>query len=181
MREFSQLVQAHQGRVYSLVLRMVRDSGLAEEVAQDVFLELHASLDHLAGEEHVLAWLRRVAVHRATDALRRRSVRIDSAAEEFEDGRTEVGARAPYGLTTYGSGRSSGSALNDRVEDLLATLPPVQQAVILLRYQEDLLPAEIAELLSKPVATVKSHLQRGLQLLRTKAEHTLKEYSRVRD
>jgi RNA polymerase sigma-70 factor (ECF subfamily) len=67
-----------------------------------------------------------------------------------------------------------------RVERLLTTLPPAQRSVILLRYQEDLPPDEIAATLRMPVATVKSHLQRALQLLRTKAKSTLKEYTRGR-
>jgi len=47
-----------------------------------------------------------------------------------------------------------------------------------LRHQEEMLPDEIAALLGQPVATVKSNLQRGLQLLRRKAAVTMKEYVR---
>jgi RNA polymerase sigma-70 factor (ECF subfamily) len=61
---------------------------------------------------------------------------------------------------------------------LLLALPPAQRAVVLLRYQEDLLPGENAETLEMPLATVKSHLQRALRLLRARAEGTLKEYTR---
>jgi RNA polymerase sigma-70 factor (ECF subfamily) len=68
--------------------------------------------------------------------------------------------------------------LASEIERLLLTLPPTQRAVVLLRYQEDLLPGEIAETLGMPTATVKSHLQRALKLMRAKAEDTLKEYTR---
>ena len=68
--------------------------------------------------------------------------------------------------------------LSSEVERLLMTLPAAQRTVILLRYQEDLLPAEIAETLEMPMATVKSHLQRALKSMRAKAEDTLKEYTR---
>jgi RNA polymerase sigma-70 factor (ECF subfamily) len=61
---------------------------------------------------------------------------------------------------------------------LLATLPESQRAALVLRYQEDLSPDEIAEMLKTPLATVKSHLQRGLKLLRAKAQSHLKEYMR---
>jgi len=70
------------------------------------------------------------------------------------------------------------SPLGMRIEELLATLPESQRAALVLRYQEDLTPEEIATTLKAPVATVKSHLQRGLRLLRTKASETLKEYVR---
>jgi RNA polymerase sigma-70 factor (ECF subfamily) len=49
---------------------------------------------------------------------------------------------------------------------------------VVLRYQEDMTPEEISRLLGQPVATVKSNLQRGLKLLRRKAEITMKEYVR---
>jgi RNA polymerase sigma-70 factor (ECF subfamily) len=163
---FRGLVERHQGRVFSIAFRILGESGVAEEVAQDVFLELHRSLARLESEEHVAAWVRRVACHRATDALRRRAARGDAAAEEYQDGmalRPVVREFMP---------------LMNRVEQLLLTLPPQQRAVMLLRYQEDLEPEDIALELKMPLATVRSYLQRGVKMLRAKAERTLKEYSR---
>jgi RNA polymerase sigma-70 factor (ECF subfamily) len=160
-------VEQHQARVFSIAFRIIGESGTAEEIAQDVFLELHRSLARLESEEHIAAWLRRVTCHRATDALRRRAVRADIGALEFCE---ETPAA---GLTS----RQPSSLLN-RVEQLLLTLPPAQRSVMLLRYQEDLEDAEIAETLAMPVATVRSHLQRALKFLRAKAECTLKEYTR---
>jgi len=61
---------------------------------------------------------------------------------------------------------------------LLTTLPEAQRAALVLRYQEDMLPDEIAMALQTPVATVKSHLQRGLKLLRAKATSNLREFIR---
>ena len=77
------------------------------------------------------------------------------------------------------AGRRASSPLGDRIERLLATLPEAQRAAIVLRYQEDLTPEEIAATLGAPLATVKSQLQRGLKLLRAKAESQLKEYIRA--
>jgi len=158
--KFRSIVEAHQSRVYSIALRILGDSGLAEEVAQDVFLALSRNLDGLQNDEHLLAWLRRVAVHRATDALRHRASRVDFAAAEFDEQRTVA-------VDARGNG-AYGPAVN-RMEILVASLPPPQRAVVLLRYQEDMMPAEIAHTLEMPVATVKSHLQRALKLLREKA------------
>ena len=81
--EFREIVEAHQSRVFSIAYRVLGDRGTAEEVAQDVFLELYRAFDGIASDEHLIAWLRRVAVHRATDALRRRP-RILHGAAEFE-------------------------------------------------------------------------------------------------
>jgi RNA polymerase sigma-70 factor, ECF subfamily len=165
--EFRRLIEAHQRMVFSLALRITGDYATAEEVAQDVFLALHRSGDKLTSEDHIRYWLRRVAVHRATDALRRRAVRPESAAEEWMEDQHFDG-EAPV----------STAALQARLEDLLRAMPEPLRIAVVLRYQEEMLPDEIAQLLNQPVATVKSHLQRGLKLLRRKAAVTMKEYIR---
>jgi RNA polymerase sigma-70 factor (ECF subfamily) len=115
--------------------------------------------------EHARFWLRQVAMSRSTDALRRRKVRGMDLWVELEDGHA---SRAEERL----------SPVSTRLEHLLTTLPEAQRAALILRYQEDMLPEEIATALDSPVATVKSHLQRGLKLLRSKATNHLKEFIR---
>jgi RNA polymerase sigma-70 factor (ECF subfamily) len=163
--DFEQLVDQHQSMVFSLALRMTGDRGLAEEIAQDVFLEMDRNLGRLEGADHACFWLRRVAMSRSADALRRRKVRGIDLWVEMED----VHA-APT--------EERGSPLSSRLEQLLAAMPEPQRAALVLRYQEDLTPEEIAATMQVPVATVKSHLQRGLKLLRAKAQSHLKEYVR---
>ena len=60
--------------------------------------------------------------------------------------------------------------LGEVLRRLIATLAEAPRAVVILRYQEDLDPAEIADILDMPLGTVKSHLQRSLALLRAKLE-----------
>ncbi len=169
--DFRRLVETHQRMVFSLALRVTGEYGAAEEVAQDAFLELYRAGDGLGSDEHVRFWLRRVTVHRATDALRRRTVRPEAAAEEFvEEAHGFDGAA--------GDGSAVNAAVVARLEELLQALPEALRVAVVLRYQEEMSPDEIATLLGQPVATVKSHLQRGLQLLRRKAAVTMKEYLR---
>jgi RNA polymerase sigma-70 factor (ECF subfamily) len=79
-------MREHQSMVFSIARRIVRDPALAEEVAQDVFLELYEQLPSLASEEHVVHWLRRVTVHRSIDQARRRLRRPqDHAAVSFAE------------------------------------------------------------------------------------------------
>ncbi len=163
--DFEQLVDEHQSMVFSLALRMTGDRGLVEEIAQDVFLELDRNLGKLEGPLHAMHWLRRVAMSRSADALRKRRVRRMDLWVEIDE---HHGARA----------EASSSPLGTRLESLLATLPEAQRAALVLRYQEDLTPEEIAAVLDAPLATVKSQLQRGLKLLRAKATVHLKEYVR---
>ncbi len=63
--------------------------------------------------------------------------------------------------------------LSRQLRQLVASLPAGPRAVVVLRYQEELTPEEIAETLGMPVATVKSHLRRTLALLREKLTRTL--------
>lgn len=163
--EFEQLVDEHQSMVFSLAWRMTGDRGLAEEVAQDVFLELDRHMERIESPEHALNWLRRVTMSRSADALRRRRVRGVDLWVEIDD--------------THGApAEERQSPLETRLEQLLSTLPEAQRAALVLRYQEDMTPEEIAATVEAPVATVKSNLQRGLKLLRAKATTHLKEYIR---
>jgi RNA polymerase sigma-70 factor (ECF subfamily) len=163
--DFEQLVDEHQSMVFSLALRMTGDRGLAEEIAQDVFLELDRNLGKMETPEHACYWLRRVAMSRSADALRRRRVRGMDLWVEIDETHT---ASPEERLSPVGA----------RLEHLLTTLPEAQRAALVLRYQEDMLPEEIAATLDTPLATVKSQLQRGLKLLRAKATNHLKEYIR---
>ena len=169
--EFRRLVETHQRMVFSLALRVAGDYGVAEEVAQDVFLELHRLLtgkaERLESEDPCRFWLRRVTVHRATDALRKRSRQPEAGAEEWIE--------AEYAPE---NDEAVSAAVLALLEELLRGLPEAMRVAVVLRYQEEMSPDEIAVLLGQPVNTVKSNLQRGLQMLRRKAAVTMKEYVR---
>jgi RNA polymerase sigma-70 factor (ECF subfamily) len=159
---FRKLVLEHQSMVFSIALRVLGDRASAEEVAQDVFLELYGSLAGLSSPEHVLFWLRKVAAHRAIDAVRKQARRPEESFDSND-------------LAELAIEDDPGDPLLSRqLRQLVASLPTMQRTVIVLRYQEDLTPEEIAATLSMPVATVKSHLQRTLRLLREKAARVLR-------
>ena len=168
--ELEQLVEAHGSAVYAIAFRISGDRGAAEEIAQDVFVELWRARPLFASADHARYWLRRVAVHRATDLLRKRLRRpvlvADNSFAEHEGGRP-------------GASRELSPCLANRLEGLLLSLPKALRATVVLRYGEDeKTPDEIAALLGQPVATVKSNLHRALGLLRRKAGTMLKEYAR---
>jgi RNA polymerase sigma-70 factor (ECF subfamily) len=165
--EFRSLIETHQRMVFSIALRLVGDYDAAEEVAQDVFLELYRKGERLAGEDHIRFWLRRTAKHRAIDALRRRSNRPEALADEWLENDHAVTDSPVLDVSTEA-----------RLEALVRTLPEAERAAIVLRYEEDMLPEEIAAVLGQSAAAVKSQLHRGLVLLRRKAAITMKEYFR---
>lgn len=154
--EFGGLVREHQAMVFSLAYHVLHDRAAAEEVAQDVFLELHRHLGKLQSAEHVVFWLRRVAAHRAIDASRRRERR---RAELALDLVPEPAGSAP----------ESDLLLSQQLRRLVASLPEQARLMVVLRYQEDMDPADIAALMNMRINTVKSQLRRALKLLREKA------------
>ena len=172
--EFGRLVREHQRMVYSIALRMLGDTGLAEELAQDVFLELHGAMRRMESEEYLRFWLRRVAMCRALDALRRRRSRgLELVTEAWDDERHGAAGLRAAELRETGEERMS-----ERLEEMVMALPASYRAAVVLRYGEEMSPEEVAAALRRPVATVKSDLRRGLEMLRRKAGAVLREYVR---
>ena len=159
---FSALVRRHQDRVYSLCLRWLRDSALAEEVAQDVFVSVHRAIGGFRGEARFTTWLTRVTVNHCKNKrlyeqrrARDRHEPLEGLARDDRPARELADDRAG---TDRALQRSEASAL------LLAALDALDEghrAVIVLRDLEDMNYDEIAELLGVPVGTVKSRLHRA--------------------
>jgi RNA polymerase sigma-70 factor (ECF subfamily) len=154
--DFTQLVADNQSMVFSLALRFLRNREVAEELAQDVFLQCFRQLDRIEDEAHASSWLRRAVCHRSIDELRKRRFRPAIGLDEVPE------PAAAAGLPDM--------LLRDRIRGLVDALPEKARMVVALRYQEDMAPAEIAEALDMPVSTVKSHLHRSLTLLRGRLE-----------
>lgn len=140
--------------VYSLAVRFLRDRAAAEELSQDVFLQCYRQLHKLESEAHVTWWLRRAITHRCIDEGRKRKLRPKTDLEDMP----ELSASA----------NESDVFLQERLRRMVARLPEKARILVLLRYQEDLDPSEIATMLEMPVSTVKSSLHRALTVLRGK-------------
>ncbi len=153
---FGALVREHQRAIYNLALRMLNRADLAEDLTQDVFLQLHCKLDSIESTQHLDFWLRRVATNMAIDRLRRAPLLATQPLSEA----IEPAVETPPG--------DHDPLLSRQLHRLLGELPPDPRAVMLLRYQDDRDVSEIAAILQMPVNTVKSHLKRSLTTLRTK-------------
>lgn len=151
---FSEVLRANQAMVFSIAYHFLQDRGAAEEIAQDVFLQLYRSLDALETAAHATFWLRKVTSNRSVDCLRKRRLRACISLDDAPEPSVSAEPGDPL--------------LNRQLRKLIASLPEKPRMVMVLRYQEDLQPQEIARILEMPVRTVKSHLQRSLAILRTK-------------
>lgn len=155
---FAELVRKHQAMVFSIALHSLRDGALAEELAQEVFLDLFHHVGSLQSAAHVEFWLRKVASRRCIDYVRRRKRQPSVGLEDAPELTAEPVEADPF--------------LTERLRKLTASLPDRARMVVLLRYQEDLAPAEIAETLDIPLNSVKSCLHRALAMLKEKLERT---------
>jgi RNA polymerase sigma-70 factor, ECF subfamily len=156
---FADALRANQAMVFSLAYHFLRDRGAAEEIAQDVFLQLYRNFDRLESPRHVVFWLRKTTSHRSIDYARKRGAHYSIALADTAE---------PPAAEERGD-----PLLNRRLRQLIATLPENPRMCMLLRYQEDLTPDEISEVLGMPVRTVKSHLHRSLAVLREKIERSM--------
>ena len=124
------LIRAHQGMVFSLAVHVLGNRATAEDVAQDVFLDMFRHLKAIESAAHLVFWLRRVTSHRCIDRMRRDPHR----AEVPGDGRprARVASRLARGVPR-GSRETDGQAI--------AAAPADGGHA---RYQEDLDPSDIA-------------------------------------
>jgi RNA polymerase sigma-70 factor (ECF subfamily) len=159
--DFESLMRDHQAMVYSIAYHFFQNEALAEEVAQEVFLQLYKDLDRLKSPAHVGFWLRRTTSHRCIDHLRRHSARHEVQLEHLPEIPESASAGDPL--------------LRERLRRLVASLPEKSRMVVILRYGEDLDVDEIGRILKMPVRTVWSNLYRALALLREKAPRYLGE------
>src|SRR5215510_13497735 len=160
---FEEIVRQHQGMVFSMACHFLRDRSLAEELCQEVFLNLHQNLHSIKSPDHLTFWLRKVTSHRCIDQSRRQKVRPQVSLEEVPE--PAVGAS------------ENDLFLSEMLRRVVDTLPEKARMVVILRYQEDLDPNEISTVLDMPLNTVKSHLRRSLAVLRDKLSRTLGEVS----
>ncbi len=150
------LIRENQAMVYSLAYHFLNDTGEAEELAQEVFLKLSRHGAPFQSPQHLVFWLRKVTSNLCIDWIRRRKsghlVNLEDLAQiEISD-------------------REDDPFQSKRLQRLIATLPEKQRLIITLRFQEDLEPKEIADILEMPVNTVKSQLQRAIAILREKLQ-----------
>jgi RNA polymerase sigma-70 factor (ECF subfamily) len=154
--DFSALVGEHQSMVFSIAWNFLHDLHQAEELAQDVFFALYRNLPRLESAAHVKNWLRRAITNRCIDLARHNG--------RFQHSSLESVPEPPAAQ------HESDPLLSAHLRKLVAGLPPRHRMVVVLRFQEDLEPSEIAETLEIPLGTVKSTLHRAIALLRSKMD-----------
>ena len=164
--------------MFSVSLRVLHDTQLAEDVVQEVFLRLWrqpSSYDPTRGR--FISWLMSVTRNRSLDELRRVTRRLRSEDLEEEPGRE---LPAPEGVDDP----QAGLLLAERraaVRAAMTRLPPAQRRVIELAYFGGLTQVEIAQATGDPLGTVKTRVRLGMQKLREALEEFINEDGAVDD
>jgi len=162
---FEELVGTYQRLVFGLALRVVADRADAEEVAQDTFARAYWALAGYPAERvaamRLRPWLARITLNLARNRLRRRP----PPARPLEDGDGQPLALAAPAAAEPATVAERGQE-RERLVELLAALPRGYREAVVLRHVEGLPYAEVAEVLGRPVGTVKTHVHRGVRQLR---------------
>ena len=153
------------GRVtYSLILRIVRNTGAAEDLVQETFLRVWNRVHAFDAKRGALgAWILAVARNRAIDYVRSVEGRMTKSASEFDE-LENPGAFADFKQNLLSIDRVR------LVRDALNKLNPNQREVIEMAYYEGLSQSEMAERMKQPLGTVKTWARSALKLLRDQLE-----------
>ena len=152
--KLEELVRDHLDAVYRVAFSVVRDSALAEDVAQDSILKAWTALPSFRGESTLRSWLLRITHNTAISTLRKRR-------EELHD--PMVMPESPDVLSTEKRVVDALSA--DAFEAALDRLDELSRAVVVLREIEGMTYEEISETLDVPLPTVKTRLLRARRTL----------------
>ncbi len=148
--------------VFSLAYQVTGDSGTAEEVTQEVFLQVwHKAATYQSEQGKVLSWLASVARHRAIDALRRKNARPEGHRLEWQDG-DEPDLVDPTSVEEDAELSLRGAA----VRRALSQLPEEQRHALALAFFNGMTHQEISDATGEPLGTVKTRIRLAMQKLR---------------
>jgi RNA polymerase sigma-70 factor, ECF subfamily len=158
MVAFEELYQRHNRRVYSLCLRMTSNVSEAEDLAQEVFIQLFRKIGSFRGESAFTTWLHRLTVNQVLMHFRKRGVKMEQTTD---DGETPI-------QIVKGTENPNAMPVVDRIalDKAISQLPPGYRTVFTLHDIEGHEHEEIARMLGCSVGTSKSQLHKARMKLR---------------
>jgi RNA polymerase sigma-70 factor (ECF subfamily) len=179
-RAFELLVIKYQRRIERLIGRMVRDTDLVEDIAQETFIRAYRALSQFRGEAQFYTWLYRIAVNTAKKALgdlKRDPLVSENALrggdEEDETSSVENELTTAETPETVLAAKEIAAAVNSAME----ALPEELRQAVTLREIEGLSYEDIAEVMNCPIGTVRSRIFRAREAISAKIKPLLENQS----
>jgi RNA polymerase sigma-70 factor (ECF subfamily) len=160
---FSELVCLHADGVRNVIYRMCSDAQVAEDAAQETFIQAWTHLRSYRPGTSLRNWLYRIAVNTATDLLRKEKRILPNALEDLQLQDPQLGPEALF----FEEERSA------LIQKAILSLPEASRAVLVLREYEGMSYHEIADALDIPIGTVMSRLNYARKTLKEKLERSL--------
>lgn len=162
---FKYLVDTYQDKVYNTALGIVQNAEDAEDVAQEVFIQVYRSIHSFKGEAKLSTWLYRIATTRALDLLRNRKSKKRAGIIQrlFGDGNEPIFEIPDFHHPGVALDRKENAAKLFRA---ISQLPENQKIAFTLHKLEDLSYQEVSEVMSTSVSAVESLLHRAKQNLK---------------
>jgi RNA polymerase sigma-70 factor (ECF subfamily) len=158
---FREVVERHQRGVYKLAYQLTGNHHDAEDLAQEVFIKVHANLDAFRGDSAFGSWIHRITVNTYLNKRRKKAYFFMRLRSDFDD---DALLQAPHESADRAA--ESGSVRKE-VNRAMEKLSPKERAAFALRHYNDLSVREVAATLEVAEGTVKSLLFRAVRKLRT--------------
>lgn len=176
---FNDLVRAYERRVFGLMLRMLGRREEAEDLAQEVFVQVFKAIDQFRGESKLSTWIYRIGINLCKNHTKYMQRRHANEQDEFEP-LAERGPMSNAKGTTVGDIARPDDMLVGRqiehvVQRAIDSLDPEFKEALILRDVEDLSYEEIAQITGVPDGTVKSRIHRARAQLKAAVEKALGE------
>ena len=178
-RAFNTLVKAYERRVFALVLRMLGNRAEAEDLAQEVFVQVFKAVGSFRGESKLSTWIYRIAINLCKNRAKYLRVRHTSEQDELE----AVAERLPVGDAPRANVAKidrpdeamAGKQVERIVQEAILKLEPTFRECLVLRDVEELSYEEIGAITGLPEGTVKSRIHRARAQLKELVEEALGE------
>jgi RNA polymerase sigma-70 factor (ECF subfamily) len=178
-RAFNTLVRAYERRVFALVLRMLGNRAEAEDLAQEVFVQVFKAIGSFRGESKLSTWIYRIAINLCKNRSKYLRVRHSDEQDELE----ALQERVPMGQATKANVAQierpdemmSGKQVERIVQQAILQLEPTFRECLVLRDVEEMSYEEIGAITGLPEGTVKSRIHRARGQLKELVERALGE------
>jgi len=162
---FAQLVQRYQRRTFNLVFRILQQYDEATEITQETFLAAWQGLPSFRGDARFPTWLYRIAYncslkqleHRKRDRALQAAMQAEQVLQQVDDSVLADAELEAHDRQTM-------------IQEQISNLPAKYRVVLVLRHLQEMTYEEMAEALTMPIGTIKTHLFRARNLLKERLE-----------